>query len=668
MKHYPLILSVLSLVLIASCQEKEPAVSEGALELSDVTVPESIKVPGELKFSALVSDDAVDLSTLEVSASLEDGTQIANKSIRTPGKEAKVEDALNIPFAASMAEGSELIVSFEAINVNGKKESLIKKTAISRPVLPETLYMKVGDNTLEMKQSLENAHLYETAEGEYESIATAVFATAEDFSAAEFIWGTSTEDNKAQICSFSEASGVAISYPSVLVKKYTFNTLTFEVGVIGDVLEVAVNGTKLTPNSGILYASVEFKHGAEVTISGVEDVENAYNRDFFGKDGDKFTFLRESGTYDVYYSPKYNYFWVNKMAAVAPECLWIIGHGFTCAPVWHPDFGFGGWTKDNPLTMGYAPKIAENKYQCSMYLSAAHEWGSFEFEVYSDLNDSKELGFAGKSLSGFTKGVALSGAKDGKPGLTSASGFQAGYYVITFDNATGDINLNRITAWEDSGKSGILIKGVELDVDKEAGYDFADITFNNGEEVSFSGIEASEMNRDFFEIKDGKAKFVGVSGTYKVQYFPAYNYVWLSNKDMTFPDCIYILGSGKWAAPVYDDDNTPLWGDVAYNRDAPYFVVAPKIAENTYKATMSMSTSNKDWRVLLEFYSDANWGQDGVKPVKITGSAASRFTLNEEKGWLCGVDEKENPFVKGNYQLIITSSADGLSLDITKID
>lgn len=102
MKHYPLILSVLSLALIASCQEKEPAVSEGALEISDVTVPESIKIPGELKFSALVSDDAVDLSTLEVSASLEDGTQIANKSIRTPGKEAKVEDALNIPFAASI--------------------------------------------------------------------------------------------------------------------------------------------------------------------------------------------------------------------------------------------------------------------------------------------------------------------------------------------------------------------------------------------------------------------------------------------------------------------------------------------------------------------------------------------------------------------------------------
>lgn len=96
--------------------------------------------------------------------------------------------------------------------------------------------------------------------------------------------------------------------------------------------------------------------------------------------------------------------------------------------------------------------------------------------------------------------------------------------------------------------------------------------------------------------------------------------------------------------------------------------MAPKIAENTYKATMSMSTSNKDWRVLLEFYSDLIWGKNGVKPVKITGSAASRFTLNEEKGWFCGVDEKDDPFVKGNYQLIITSSPDGISIDVTKID
>lgn len=216
-----------------------------------------------------------------------------------------------------------------------------------------------------------------------------------------------------------------------------------------------------------------------------------------------------------------------------------------------------------------------------------------------------------------------------------------------------------------NGRTLIMNDGKE-DVSK---YYYENIIFENGKEVPFSGIKASEMNRDFFEFKDGKSYFAGISATYKVQYFPAYNYVWLSNSELTFPDCIYILGSGKWSAPVYDDDHTPLWGDVAYNREAPYFVVAPKIAENTYKATMSMSTSTKGWRVLLEFYSDLNWGKNDVKPVKITGSAASRFTLIEEKGQICfcGVDEKEDPFVKGNYQLIITST-DGISIDVTKID
>lgn len=668
MKHLSLFLPIAAILLASSCQPKDPVSTTGLLKIEDISVQESLEVPAGLAFKTKVSDNGTDLSTLEITASLEDGSVLASKSIRTPGRKVEINDKIDIPFAAGIAQGSEMIVNFEAINVNGEKISQIRKVSLERPALPENLYMKIGETVLELNKSAENELIYESIEGEYESIATAVIATEEDFSAAKFIWGISEEDNKGKICEFSDASGISISYPDVLVNKYTFNAVTFEIGVKGEVLEIAINSKKLTPQSGILYAKIDFKQGEEVTISGIQDVENAYNRDFWGKNGDKFTFLRDSGSYDVYYSPKYNYFWVNKMDAVAPECLWIIGHGFTCAPVWHTDYGFGGWTNDNPLTMGYASKVAENKYQCTLYLSTAHEWGSFEFEVYSDRKESKEHGFGGKSLSGFTKGVTLSGAKDGKPGLTSSSGFQAGYYILTFDNATGDINLNRLSEWVDSGKSGIIFNGVELDVDKDNGYDYADIEFTTGAEVTVSGIELSELNRDFFKIDGEKVTFAGVSGTYKVQYYPAYKYVWVSNKNMSFPDCIYILGSGKWAAPDYDDDNTPLWEDVAYNRDAPFFVVAPKIADNTYQATMSMSTSNNDWRVLLEFYSDINWGQEGVKPIALTGSAASRFTINEEKGWLCGIDEKENPFVKGNYRMIFTSSAEGLSIDITKID
>lgn len=666
MKCSKLFLAILLVAGLISCTKEEKKSSESTLSLSDVVVTESVTVPGTLSVAAKVSDDNVALSTLEISVALEDGTSLAQKSVRTSGHEVSVSETLDIPFTANMADGAGLVTNLKAINVDGESVSSTATSSIVRPAIPETIYMKVGDVTYAMSKTSD--YLYQTEEGSYEGVITASFATSEDFSQASLIWGKSSSLNHAEICSFSDVSGVEVSYPSYIVSGYTFNTLTFEVGVVGQELHVSVNGTELLSTSGgLLYAKVAFTKDAAVTISGIDDVENAYNRDFFIPDGNGgYTFARESGEYDVYYSPKYNYIYVAKMSAVAPECLWIVGHGFTSAPVWHDDFSSGGWGVDYIYQVGYCVKVGEDLYQCSLYLSNQHEWGSFEFEVYSDLNLSKENGFCGKSLTGFTKGVALSGAADGKPGLTSDSGFQPGYYVITFNNATGEINLNRITEYVDSGKSGISIGGVELDVDSN-GFDYADIEFTNGQTVSFSGIDASALNRDFFSVSGDVATFVGVSGKYNVKYFPAYAYTWLVSSDMTFPDCIYILGSGKFAAPVYSTQAN--WDLDAYDRTAPMVVVAPKIADNTYKATMSMSTDNSSWRVLLEFYSDLNWGQDGVKPIAISGSAASRFYLGGDSlSYFCGVDEKEDPFQPGNYELIITSSSEGLTIDVTKID
>lgn len=666
-KHLWLTLAAAASLTLASCSNSENNdEKESGPVIETLTVPESVNVPGTVSFQADVADNGTDLSTLEVSVALEDGTAIDHISVRTRGRAASVSESLTIPFAANMADGSNLVLNFELVNIKGTSVKQVKNVKIVRPSLPETLYIKIGDNTYPMTQSDGNSNIYETAEGSFENVVTASVSTSEDFATADIIWGKSSETNKAEVCDFSSASGVSVSYPSLMVKKFTFNTLTFVIGAEGDEFNISIAGTALTPKNSLLYAGITFTQGQNVTISGIENISEAYNRDFLSPaDGGGYTFLCESGTYDVYYSPKYNYIWIAKMDAVAPECLWIIGHGFTCAPVWNTDYATGGWENDDITRMGYAPKIADGKYQCSMYLSDQHEWSSFEFEVYSDRQNGKANGFGGKSLSGFTNGVALSNARDGMPGLTSSTGFQPGYYVITFDNNSGDINLNRLSEWKESGGSGIFIGGKELIAGEE--YDYAEVVFVKGASVSFSGIDVSELNRDFFTITDGTAIFAGVSGTYQVRYFPKYKYVWIYNESQAYPDCIYLLGSGKWSAPTYPDgDDSILWQDVAYNRIAPYFTVAPKIADNTYKATMSMSTSNHDWRVLVEFYSDLNWGQNGVKPIAVTGSAASRFILDGT--YLRGVDEKEDPFVPGNYQFIITSTADGLSIDITKVD
>ena len=673
-----LLLFIASAAVLAGCTSKEPVVTpDGSADASGlaiksltITSGETVTVPGDIAFEVAVADAVQKLSTLEVSVKLGDKV-LATASFRTSGNEASVNDKISVPFLAGMAEGSSLTVTFEAINVSGASVKEDETIRLVRPTLPDELYLIINDMPYEMVRQPANPDVYETDKGDFQSIVSAFVASSQDPSTAAFLWGASEEVNVGEICAFSGATGISVSYPSYIVEKYTFDTVSFKVGVEGTELKVSVNGTPLYPTDGLLYASINFTKGAEVALEGIDDLANAWNRDFFSYEGGKLTFLRESGQYDVFYSPKYNYIWIAKMQAVAPECLWIIGHGFTQSPVWHEDFSLadGSWDVVDITRMGYAVPIGEDKYQCSLYLNDRHEWESFEFEVYSDLEWGKEKGFGGTSLSGFTKGVKLSGAKDGKSGLTSDMGFQPGYYTLIFDNATGEINLDRKSDWTDTGTSGVYVNGVELDVAEDCYY--ANIPFTQGGEVTISGLSdlSGAIHRDFFSYSGGKITFLAKTGTWFVQYYPRYNYFWISSEGMTYPDCIYILGDGKFAAPLYDDaDDSVLWTGDGWNRFAPYFIVAPKIGD-TYQATMSMSTSCKGWRVLLEFYTDLVWNQSAeTAPTTLSGPAADRFYINQEKHWLCGIDEPGDPFQPGNYRMVITPSASGADVNITKLD
>ncbi|MCI2083192.1 MAG: hypothetical protein LKJ93_08450, partial [Bacteroidales bacterium] len=466
-KHLLLVIPILAALTLAGCKKDvTPVNSTLSIKTLNITSGDTIAVPGNVTFNVSIADDNYALSTLEISAALEDGTVIASESIRTTGNSVDLTDQiLEIPFCAGMDAGASLGVTFKAINVDGESVVQSEILSIKRPSLPSELYMTVGDRVYTMAQDDTDSYLYSTKETDgFESAVTATISTASDLSEASYIWGASGTTNLGKICSISD-SGIEISYPSVMVDNYTFNALTFEVKAVGQEFDVSVNGKALTPSSGLLYANVSFTKDAQFEITGIADMDSAWNRDFFSYEDGKFTFLRESGSYDVYYSPKYNYIWVVNMDAVAPECLWVIGHGFTCATEWNTDYASGGWSNTDVLQMGYAVRIADERYQCSMYLNNEHEWGTFEFEVYSDRQWNKTNGFCGISLSGDTRGVKLNGAADGKPGLTSDSGFHPGYYTIVFDNATGDINLTRISPWQDTGGTSMSINGTTLESD-----------------------------------------------------------------------------------------------------------------------------------------------------------------------------------------------------------
>ena len=136
-------------------------------------------------------------------------------------------------------------------------------------------------------------------------------------------------------------------------------------------MNLKIKETELIASEGFFRAQISFTQGEEFEMSGFEDVEHAYNRDFFSynPDNGKFTFLRKSGTWEIYYSSKYNYIWVARMGDTAPTCFWLVGHGFTCAPVWNEAYNSGGWNLEDISQLGYIVPIGEQKYQTTVYLS-----------------------------------------------------------------------------------------------------------------------------------------------------------------------------------------------------------------------------------------------------------------------------------------------------------
>lgn len=664
-----LALIALALPLMVSCGKEKPENNggDGALAITSlaITSGETVQIPGNVTFQVIIEDEKVNLSTLEVSAALSDGTVIASASIRTPGHKADIPDgSIELPFAAGMVDGESIGLSFKAINVEGAEVRQNRIVTLKRPVLPKTLYMTIGKDVYPMTQNLQNPNLYETASGAFESIATAVIATSEDPGANDFVWVGSDKPCTGRLGTLGEA-GIELSFPSWLVDKWAFDTESFEVSPKGEELNISIAGTKLTPSGGILYASVQFQQGATVEIKGISDLQGAWNRDFFSYEGGKLTFLRESGTYDVYYSPKYNYIWIAKMTSVAPENYWVIGHGFTCATEWHNDYFYGGWSETDITRMGYAVKVGADSWQCSMYLNNAHEWATVEFEIYSDLEWGKGQGIELSTISGDTKGLTIGNGK----GITSTSGFQSGYYTFTFHASTHTAEIQRISEWQGSSDSGISINGVSLENDA-SGYAFASINFTKGQSVSVSGISDLEgaYNRDFFSYQNGQLTFLRESGQWSVRYYPAWNYIWVFNESLTYPDCLYVLGNGKMSCPVwYNALGAPT--DNFYLRSVPYCCIAPKIADNEFQTTMYLSTDN-DWKdVRLEFYSDLAWGK--AEPVKIadaaiTGNAAAMFEIVNPGLDNCNIHSLDS-FEDGYYRVIFRTSASGATVEINKV-
>lgn len=184
-------------------------------------------------------------------------------------------------------------------------------------------------------------------------------------------------------------------------------------------------------------ASVDLVKNQEFKMTQVTNPGTACNRDFlqYNPSTGNFTFTGETGLWNIFYYPEYNYIWVSKWNAVAPEAYWIIGTGFSSAPRWYSAFNSLGWKMDDVRQVAYMKRISDYKYQASVFLSDQTEWG-FDIKVYSKRGWSGNHAiFVSNRLTGDKQGMKVAGTD--KADIVMDKGFVPGYFLVTVDISSG---------------------------------------------------------------------------------------------------------------------------------------------------------------------------------------------------------------------------------------
>lgn len=449
---FPLISVIILLLTACDDDEGRFVFPDSTPEMSDLSysITDKIVANDTLFFTVNIKDTATPLSTLEIVLTFDEKI-LYTESIRTEGQNIQIsKHGIHIPFSANMEEG-EARLTITAINVEGNEFRDTKVFTIKRPQIPATIYMHTNEGVIALEQSSYNPHEYISKEGSYPVKFTGKITTDASLNNSRLIWGYSEKANMTEISTASKGE-FSFDYSGRTFDRITFNTFSFKLGIIEPKSILKVNGTVLKKTDSYYTASIQFTKGAEVEVSGFDDLGVVFNRDFFDYDPetDKLTFIRETGTWEMYYYPNLNYMWIARMEDEAPDAYWVIGHGFTCAPVWNIDYNSGGWKLDDIAWMGYAVKIADNRYQCTVYLSNTHSDGNFDIQFYSrrDWVEEDEMAvFNNTSFSGDFQNIKFEG--DNNADIVSDEGFVPGYFRLTLDTSEGlnksKLNFERLS-------------------------------------------------------------------------------------------------------------------------------------------------------------------------------------------------------------------------------
>ncbi len=260
-----------------------------------------------------------------------------------------------------------------------------------------------------------------------------------------------------------------------------------------------------------------------------------------------------------------------------------------------------------------------------------------------------------------------------------ATGFTVSFYnssdeLITSVSSTKEADLPRSKVYNLGNLPvPIAINGTKLTYNSVKKSYSGDFTFD-GSPVTVAGITDLEgaYNRDFFSLNpDGTLNFLrNTAKTWTVEYYADYNYMWVYNDALGFPDVLYVRGYGKFSSPVWDYEA----GGPAHEANvyAPYYCVAPLVSETsetyTFQTTEYLNTDNAWLDIRLYLGKGAGIWSTLNAGTTLSGDNSTWFEVTGEPLHL---HNKDGFTAVGYYRLTLTydRTLDYIStVNFTKLD
>ncbi|MCL1944015.1 MAG: hypothetical protein FWF54_10780 [Candidatus Azobacteroides sp.] len=356
--------------------ESVPVIESADLSSGNEADPSAIVFGDSVLVTAALSDPKTPLSTLEVEIVVNDNL-IERQQIRTQGYNCIIARKFKVPLVAFADDNMDVEAYLTLTNVEGNTvtQTIKNKVHADRPGFPNRMYMVMQDGTIYNLSKKLGSQI------EFQSSRMNLSGNNIKFKLAEKITGNNEIDysgivwgnvNGALAVCAEEDGFYEYTDPLILtMRQFLFNVYSFDFEIDAERLApVTINGRQMGVETmdGNTYLSslIAFTLDQELEFSGIADLQNTLNPDFFAcTSGNNARFLGLPGTYKLLYNNAEGFMYVEQTDALYPDALWLdgTGLGFPGAPYKTTT----SWNWNKPEDYVFCRKISDGIFQATFY-------------------------------------------------------------------------------------------------------------------------------------------------------------------------------------------------------------------------------------------------------------------------------------------------------------